>query len=221
MRKRSLKKLWKRLHELRKQTQTRDQLLMKIGVAKQAAGKSAALVNIKLPTIHEAVSAETFTFSLDRAKLRIARRREGSYLLRSNLTGKNPAELWQYYIQLTEIEQVFKELKHDLSLRPIYHHKEDRIEAHIFVSFLAYCLQITLKQRLRALAPGLTPRAVLEKFSAIQMVDVHLPTTDGREFVLSRYTQPEKDVQILLQLLGLTLPGQAAPKVYPKQLPAA
>ena len=105
----------------------------------------------------------------------MTRRREGHYLLRSNLSGQDPAKLWQYYVQLTEVEQAFKELKNDLSIRPIYHQKEARIEAHIFVAFVAYCLQVTLKQRLRALAPGLTPRAVLEKFSTIQMVDVHLP----------------------------------------------
>jgi transposase len=97
--------------------------------------------------------------------------------------------LWRYYIQLTEIEQAFKELKGDLAIRPIHHQRDDRIEAHIFVSFVAYCIMVTLKQHLRALAPGLTPRAVLEKMSAIQMVDVRLPTTDGRHIALSRHTQ--------------------------------
>jgi hypothetical protein len=150
---------------------------------------------------------------LNRTKLRLTRRREGHYLLRSNLSGEDPAKLWQYYIQLTEVEQAFKELKNELSIRPIFHQKEARIEAHIFVAFVAYCLQVTLKQRLRALAPGLTPRAVLEKFSTIQMVDVHLPTTDGRYLVLPRYTQPEPDHQILLQQLKLELPAQPPPKI--------
>jgi transposase len=102
------------------------------------------------------------------------------------LSGDDPAQLWQYYLQLVEIEQAFKELKGDLAIRPIYHQTDARIEAHIFVAFVAYCLQITLKQRLRGLAPGLTPRAVLEKLAAIQRVDVHLPTTDGRHLVLPR-----------------------------------
>jgi hypothetical protein len=154
-----------------------------------------------------------FRFSLNKAKLRVQRRREGRYLLRSNLTQGDPATLWQYYIQLTEIEQAFKELKSDLAIRPIYHQKDERIEAHIFVAFVAYCLQVTLKQRLRALAAGLTPRAALEKFAAMQMVDVHLPTTDGRYLVLSRYTQPEKDLQLLLQQLKLQLPPQLPPKI--------
>jgi len=121
--------------------------------------------------------------------------------------------LWQYYIQLTEIEQAFKELKSDLSIRPIYHQKDRRIEAHIFVAFMAYCLQVTLKHRLRALAPGLTPRAVLEKFAAMQMVDVHLPTTDGRYLILPRYTQPDPDQRLVLSQMRLVLPQQLPPKI--------
>lgn len=153
-------------------------------------------------------------------KLRQTRRREGRYLLRSNLTQTDPAQLWQYYIQLTEIEQAFKELKGDLSIRPIYHQLDERIEAHIFIAFVAYCLQVTLKQRTRALAPGLTPRAALEKFAALQMVDVHLPTTDGRHLVLPRYTQPEKDLQLLLKRLKLELPAQPPPRIQESANPA-
>ncbi len=138
---------------------------------------------------------------------------EGRYLLRTNLSGKDPALLWRLYIQLTEIEQAFKELKGDLAIRPIYHQHDHRIEAHIFVAFVAYCLQVTLKQRLRALAPGLTPRAVLEKLKTLQMLDVHLPTTDGRHIVLPRYTQPDKDQQLLLQQLKLKLPPQPPPRI--------
>jgi transposase len=216
MRKRRLKKLLKRLQELQGQTLTRDQLLLKLGAAKKEAGRAYGLVDIRLPDKDQAVTPETFHFALNRRKLRIARRREGSYLLRSNLKGDNPALLWQYYIQLTEVEQAFKELKGDLSIRPLYHQTDDRIEAHIFVAFMAYCLQVTLKHRLRALAPGLTPRAVLEKMATLQMVDVHLPTTDGRCLILSRYTQPEKDQQLLLSQLKLELPP---PKITAVALP--
>ena len=162
------------------------------------------------------MNAQTFTFAINRKKLRQAWRREGRYLLRSNLAATDPAELWTYYIQLTEVEQAFKELKGDLSIRPIYHQVESRIEAHIFVAFLSYCLQVTLKQRARPLAPGLTPRSILEKMAAIQMVDVHLPTTDGRTLLLSRYTDPEKDQKLLLARLGLTLPSQPPPKISAK-----
>ena len=213
MRQRRLKRLWLRLRELQCQRLTRDGLLLKLGAAKKEAGRAYGLLDIRLPPADQPVTAQTFTFALNRKKLRQARRREGHYLLRSNLCGEDPAKLWEYYIQLTEIEQAFKELKSDLAIRPIYHQREDRIEAHIFVAFLAYCLQVTLKQRLRVLAPGLTPRAVLEKFSALQMVDVHLPTTDGRTLVLSRYTEPEKDQQLLLQQLRLQLPEQPPPRI--------
>ena len=178
MRQRRLRRLLKRLKELQIQAPQRDQLLLKIGAAKQEAGRAFALVRIRLPKADEPVTPETFTFSIDREKLRQVRRREGRYLLRSNLADDDPGKLWTYYIQLTEVEQAFKELKSDLGIRPIYHQHEERIEAHIFVAFLAYCLQVTLKARLRPLAPGLTPRAALESLAAIQMVDVHLPTTE-------------------------------------------
>jgi len=214
------RKLWHRLQELQQQKLSRDQLLIKLGAAKKEAGRAYYLVDIQLPDKDQEVTPRTFTFSLKRKKLRLVRRREGRYLLRSNLVAEEPAKLWQHYIQLTEIEQAFKELKSDLSIRPIYHQKDSRIEAHIFVAFQAYCLQVTLKQRLRVLAPGLTPRAVLEKFAALQMVDVHLPTTDGRTLVLPRYTQPDKDQQILLSQLKLELPDQPPPKIYSQALGA-
>jgi hypothetical protein len=213
MRRRRLKRLWKRLHELQQQTLTRDQLLLKLGAAKKEAGRAYGLVKVRLPKKDEPVTPETFTFTLNRKKLRLTRRREGHYVLRTNLTNDNPAQLWAYYIQLTEVEQAFKELKGDLGLRPIYHQRDARIEAHIFVAFLAYCLQVTLKARLRPLAPGLTPRSALEKFAAIQMVDVHLPTTDGRTLILSRYTEPEPEQQLLLDRLRLRLPEQSPPRI--------
>ena len=213
MRRRRLKKLWRRLHELQRQTLTRDQLLLKLGAAKKEAGRAFALVRVHLPDPDQEVSAQTFTFALCKDKLREVRRREGSYLLRSNLTGEDPAALWRYYIQLTEIEQAFKELKSDLAIRPIYHQTDERIEAHIFVAFIAYCLQVTLKYRLKALAPGLTPRAALEKLAPMQMVDVRVPTTDGRVLILSRHTQPDADQQLLLSQLKLTLPDQPPPRI--------
>jgi hypothetical protein len=213
MRRRRLKRLWNRLHELQRQKLTRDELLLKLGAAKAEAGKAYRLVEVTVPKTEEPVNAETFTFSLQKEKLRAAMRAEGDYLLRSNLSSEDPAILWQRYIQLTEIEAAFRNLKSDLAVRPIYHQKDPRIEAHIFVSFLTYCLYVTLQQRLRALAPGLTSRAVIEKMTAIQMIDVHLPTTDGRLLVLSRYTQPEPDHQLLLQRLHLTLPAQPPPKI--------
>ena len=213
MRRRRLKKLWRRLHELRGQSLKRDELLLKLGAAKKEAGRAWHLVDIGLPKAREAVTAETFTFSLRRERLRQARRREGRYLLRSNLTGEDPATLWRYYMQLSEIEQAFKELKHDLAIRPIFHQREDRIEAHIFVAFIAYCLHVTLKNLARPCAPGLTPRAILEKFATLQMLDVHLPTTDGRYLILPRHTQPQREHQLLLDQLKLRLPEQPTPRI--------
>jgi transposase len=213
MRQRRLRKLIRRLRELQRQDLTRDELLLKLGGAKKEAGKAYGLLDIHTPKKDQPVTSETFHFTLDRKKLRQVRRREGGYLLRSNIKSDDPGDLWRMYLQLVEIEQAFKELKNDLSIRPIYHQLETRIEAHIFVAFLAYCLQVALKQRLKALAPGLTARAVLEKLAAMQMIDVELPTTDNRLIVLSRYTEPEKDQLLLLQQLKLQLPAQPPPKI--------
>ena len=217
IRRRRLKQLWKRLHELRQQKLKRDELLLKLGAAKTQAGTAYRLVEIQLPGKSDPVTPQTLIFTLRKDQLRLVRRREGHYLLRSNLGGEDPALLWQYYMQLTQVEQAFKNLKSDLALRPLYHQKDSRMEAHIFVAFLAYCLHVTLQQRLRPLAPGLTPRAVLDKLAAIQMVDVHLPTTDGRRLILSRYTQPEKDQLLLLRQLRLNLPEQPRPKITAQQ----
>lgn len=203
-----------RLRQLqqRKQLLTRDDLLLALGQAKEQAGRVYGLLTIQLPA-DPAADARPFTFTLRRDKYRVWRRREGRYLLRTNLTECDPKVLWEYYLQLVAIEAAFKLLKNDLSVRPIFHQKESRVEAHIFVAFLAYCLSVTLRGHLRKLAGGLTPRAVLEKFAAIQMVDAHFPTTAGRELVFRRYTQPEKDQKMLLAQLGWELPAQPPPRI--------
>ena len=211
MRRKRLRRYIDRLKALQTQTLTRDQLLMKLGAAKHDAGRAASLVKVTWPK--EASGTAGLEFSLDRDRLRQVRRREGRYLLRTNLRAQQPDALWTFYIQLTEVEQAFKEIKHDLAVRPIFHKTEARIEAHIFVAFLAYCLQVTLKAKLRTLAGGTTPREVIAKFKTMQMVDVHLPTTDGRELTLSRYTQPETEHRILLDQLRLSLPSQPPPKI--------
>src|SRR3989441_3165561 len=196
MRRRQLKWLWKRLKEIQAMKFSRkNDMAMKLGAAKQQAPSAWRLVEIE---IAKSESESSFKFSLRKKKLRQVRQREGRYLLRSNLTEEPPAQVWHIYIQLTQVEEAFKNLKGDLSLRPLFHQKEARIEAHIFVAFLAYCLHATLRRWLRDLAPGLTPRSVLDKFRAVQMIDVHLPTTDGRQVILNRYTQPEKELQLLL-----------------------
>jgi transposase len=220
MRRRRLKRLWARLTALQRQRPTYETLLLKLGAAKQEAGRVWALVRVTLPAPPpkaERSRRVDFTFVLDKAKLRRLRRREGRYLLRSNLTETDPARLWEFYLQLVEVEAAFKDLKGDLAIRPIFHQVEARIEAHLFVAFLAYCLHVTLKAHLRPHAPGLTVRQVLEKFGAMQMLDVHFPTTDGRELIFTRYTQPEPDQQLLLAQLGWTLPRQPPPKITAKR----
>ncbi len=187
---------------------SRESLLMKLGAARAKAPTAWRLLDIAVDP-----RKATFPYALNRKKLRQARRHEGRYLLRTNLCGRDPAELWRFYIQLVEVEAAFKNLKDDLQLRPIHHQLEQRIEAHIFVAFLAYCLHVTLRARLRPLAAGLTPRAVLDKLAAIQMLDVHFPTTDGRTLILSRYTEPNSDQKLLLRQLDLTLPSQPPPRI--------
>ena len=208
IRRRKLKWLWRRLKELSAMQLTREELLMKLGGARSEAKAAWRLVVVEV-----AEKDASFTYRLDRDKLRKVRRREGRYLLRTNLTEQDPTKLWSYYLQLVAVEEAFKNLKGDLALRPIHHQREERIEAHIFIAFLAYCLQATLRCRLQALAPGLTPRSVFDKFADVQMIDVHIPTTDGRELVLERYTEPERDLKLLLGELKLVLPEQPPPKI--------
>ena len=208
MRRRKLKWLWARLKQISVMDLDREELLMKLGAARAKARAAWRLIDVVV-----APESTTFSFALDRKKLRQARRREGRYLLRTNLCGKDPAQLWQFYIQLVEVEAAFKTMKDDLQLRPIYHQLEPRIEAHIFVAFLAYCLHVTLRARLKPLAPGLTPKAVLDKLAAVQMLDVHFPTTDGRTLILSRYTELNAEQKLLIRQLNLDLPPQPPPRI--------
>ncbi len=220
MRKRKLKRLWARLKALQKQQPTYETLLLKLGAAQKEAGRSKSLVRLGLPDPPprgEPSRRVAFTFALDKAKLRAVRRREGRYLLRSNLTETDPVQLWEFYLQLVEVEAAFKNLKSDLAVRPIFHQVEQRIEAHIFIAFLAYCLHVTLSRILHHHAPGLTVRQVLEKLSGMEMLDVHFPTTDGRELIFTRYTQPEPEHQMILDQLGWTLPPQPPPRITAKR----
>jgi Transposase DDE domain len=216
MRRRALRKYWKRLGELTRLKQPkRDELLLKLGKAAGEAGAAARLV------LTEVSPAGVLTYRLDRDKLREVRRREGRYLLRTNLTDYDPEALWRYYMQLVFVEEAFRTLKGDLALRPVYHQKPERIEAHLFVAFLAYCLAITLRQQLRGVAGGLMPRVVLEKLATVQMLNVHIPTTDNRELLLVRRTEPEADLTLLLQQLGLVFPPQPPPRIRSMPTPGS
>src|ERR1700747_471485 len=212
IRRRQLKWLWGRLKQLAGMKLSREELLMRLGAARKQARTAWRLIAIEV-----AADSAALSYRLDRAKLRHARRREGRYLLRTNLTDDDPARLWGLYLQLVSVEEAFKNLKGDLAIRPIFHQDQARIEAHIFIAFLAYCLHVTLGRRLHALAPGLTPRSAIEKFAAVQMIDLHIPTTDGRELLLTRYTEPEPELALLLDKLKFVLPAQPEPKISAAQ----
>jgi transposase len=213
MRRKRLARLFRKLRAMRRSLPSRDQLLMRLGAAKSAAGHAFQFVHVQVPGEDQEVTRETFQFHVDKKKLREAEWRDGHYLLRSNLTAGDPSVLWARYVQLTQIESVFRSLKSDLALRPIYHQLEHRADAHILIAFLAYCLQITLKHRLLPHAPGLTPTAVLEKLAEIQMIDVWIPTVDQRWLILPRYTQPSSDTKLLIEKLRLELPSQPPPRL--------
>jgi len=217
IRRKRLARLLRKLRVMRRSLPKRDQLLLRVGAAKKEAGRAFGFVKIRLPQADEEVTRATFTFHTDQAKLKAAEQRDGHYLLRSNLTGEDPAVLWTRYVQLAQIESVFRSLKSELGIRPIYHQLEHRADAHVLIAFLAYCLQVTLKNRLMIHAPGLTPAAVLEKLATIQMVEVWIPMLDGRWLVLPRHTQPEPDVQALLDQIRMTLPSQPPPRIKSSQ----
>ena len=213
IRRRKLARLLRTLRAIRRNCRKRDVLLLRLGAAKQEAGSAYRFVKIRIPGPRQTPTPKNFEFVLEKEKLREAELIDGHYLLRSNLATEDPAILWPRYMQLTQIEAAFRSLKSDLGIRPIYHQKQQRAEAHILVAFLAYALSVTLKKRLEAHAPGLTSHAVLEKFASIQMLDVCLPTTDGRQLVMPRYTKPEKEHLLLLEKLHIQLPKQPPPRI--------
>ena len=219
IRRKRLARLLRKLRAMRKSLPQRDPLLLRIGAAKKEAGRAFGFVKLRLPKKDERVTRETFTFQVDKPKLTRAQQRDGHYLLRSNLTGEDPAVLWTRYVQLTQIESVFRSLKSELGIRPIYHQLEHRADAHVLIAFLAYCLQVTLKNRLQIHAPGLTPAAVLEKLATIQLVEVWIPMVDGRWLVMPRHTQPDKDVQAVLDHLRISLPSQPPPRIKTSSAP--
>lgn len=211
MRRRQLKALWKRLGQLAAMTLARDPLLLKLGAARQPSPSAWRLVEVEVID----GSPATLAYRLNKAKLRQVRRREGRYLLRTNLAGAKPEAFWEFYMQLVQVEEAFRNLKGDLAIRPIYHQLESRIEAHIFVTFLAYCLHVTLTQRLKSYAPGWTARSALKELAGLQLLDVTVPTTDGRHLQMTRYTQPDKTQQLVLAMLKLQLPPQSPPTIQP------
>ncbi|TMK37308.1 MAG: IS1634 family transposase, partial [Alphaproteobacteria bacterium] len=215
MRRRQLKRLWARLKQLSTMQLTREELLMKLGAARDQSRSAWRLVVIEV-----AADSSTFSYRLDRNKLRQTRLRRPVSVAHQSCRGRprqaveplSAAGGGRGGVQEPQKPAPAK-AGGDLAVRPVFHQLEARIEAHVFIAFLAYCLHVTLARRLHALAPGLTPRSVLEKFAAVQMIDVHLPTTDGRQLVLTRYTEPEPELSLLLKKLKLELPAQPPPKI--------
>jgi hypothetical protein len=226
IRRRRLKRLVHGLNVLKRRPVNRDLLLQKIGALRAEAGLVRRFVKIRLPKEGEAVNRSTFRCSFDWMGWRRSREREGAYVLRGYLPAALAGDgesLWRMYMQLVQVEQAFKHVKGDLAIRPIHHSLEERVEAHILVAFLGYALLASLRMKLQYAAPGLTPRAVLEKLSTIRMVDVCIPTTDGRLLVMPRYVEPDADQQLVLDKLRLSLPPQPPPRIRSGEviLPAA
>lgn len=131
---------------------------------------------------------------------------EGCYLLRTNVKDWSDEDLWRTYIQLTDAEAAFRVQKSDLSIRPVWHQREDRVQAHIFVCFLAYVLWKTLEQWQRRAGLGSSPRTLLEELGQIQSADVVVPAVDGRELRLRCVVRPDRSQAAILDRLGLELP---------------
>jgi hypothetical protein len=209
------------LGKLQKNYRDRDRFMKRLGVLLHEAGPCSKCVDLQVPPEGKKVSPNNFKYSFNQQAYRQMIHRDGKYFLRTSQTGKDPIDLWEQYMLQTRVEQSFRELKSDLSIRPIHHQLEDRVDAHIFIAFLSYCLQTTLRQKLASSASGLTSPAVLEVFSKIKLLDVYIPTQDNRMLHMQRYTEPEKEHKILLEKLKLRLPAQAPPKIYGDQVTAA
>lgn len=222
MRRRKLRALAHGLNRLKRRKRLdRDELIRRVAVLRKEAGRIARFVKVREPRVDEPVNRTTFICTFDRAAWKQACQRDGCYILRAHVPWKDfPAGmeqqarvLWAWYMQLVHVEEAFRTLKTDLNLRPIHHQLEHRVEAHILVAFLGYCLTTTLRMKLRPSAPGLTPRAVLESLSSIQMMEIHLPTTDGRLLIMPRHTEPEAQQKMILRTLKLELPPQPPPRI--------
>ena len=215
MRKYRLRKYLADLKKLRNNCRNRDKLIERLGALKQQAGRSSSCVDLTIP---QTFTVGSFEYKLNRAAYRKMLLRDGMYLLRTNLTETDPDIIWQRYILLTQVEAAFRSLKSDLAVRPMRHQLEHRVEAHIFVAVMGYCLMVTLRQKLRGCADGLTAKDVLDKLGSIMMIDVRIPTADGRMLEMRRYSQPEPEHHIILDKLRMVLPKQPPPKIYSRQL---
>ena len=217
MRKYRLRKYLAGLEKLCRNCRNRDKLLERLGALKQQAGRTTSCVDLTIPS-GQAFIIGSFKYKFNSATYRKMLLRDGMYLLRTNLTETDPDIIWQRYILLTQVEAAFKSLKSDLAVHPVHHQLEHRVEAHIFVAVMGYCLMVTLRQKLRGCADGLTAQDVLDKLGSIMMIDVRIPTADGRMLEMRRYSQPEVEHRIILDKLKMDLPKQPPPKIYSHQV---
>ena len=205
----ALAKLAGRLDRARKKP-NRSQVERQIGRILGKNSRAAGLFDVKVAEI-ERRGAKGFlrvTWTKRENWRQWAELSEGCYLLRTNLVGWSPQDLWKTYIQLTQAESAFRTQKTELNLRPIWHHLEDRVQAHILFSFLAYAMWKTLEQWMARCGLGHGPRPVIEEFDRIKTNDVILPTSAGREIRIRCVTTPDESQRILLGRLGMKIPSR-------------
>ena len=189
-----------------------DKILMRIGRLQERWPRAWPYLQVRW-------QVGRLSWHWDRPAMRLAALRDGAYLLRTNLAERTPAALWKMYVQLTEVESVFRALKTDLAIRPIWHWVGPRVDAHVMVAFLGYCLWVCLKYKLKTVAPSLTPWQLLDQFGRIVQVEVWFKLRAGGAICLPRVTQPEPAQALLLHQLGWQLPQQPPPRIYTDQVP--
>ena len=184
---------------------SRDLLHERLGRLKRDCSRVARAYRIEVSGDGDSLSLR---WSKDEAKAAFLQHSEGAYLLRTNLTGETEQELWKMYMQLNDAEAAFRTLKQDLSIRPVFHHLEERANAHILVCFLAYAMYRTLDRLAQDRGLGMSGRKVLKEMSTIKSGDVILPLVDGRELRLRRVSRPTEEQAEILAKLGLALPDR-------------
>jgi len=189
----------------------RQQAERRIGRLLERNSRAASLFTV---TVHETGAGKQRRLAIDIKKsedrYQWALQSGGSYILRTNWTEADPKTIWKKYVQLTEVEDAFRTEKHDLGMRPIYHQKKDRTQAHILVCFLALSMWRTLQQWMKASGLGTAPRKLIEEMRAVRSLDVLLPARD-KTIRLRVVSTPSKELKVLLQRMKILLPNK--PKI--------
>jgi len=208
----ALYKLKAHIDALQRALRSRSQAERRVGRLFQKYSRAARFFDVDIRTApdpgHKSKNRLTMAIAPRQDHRAWAELSDGCYLLRTNLTGQDAATLWKTYIGLTQIEDSFRIPKHDLGLRPIYHHRPDRAQAHILVCFLALVMWRTLQQWMHGCGLGDAPRKMLEHMAEVRSLDIVLPTPTGTDIRLRTVSRPETHLAILLQKLGLPLPNK-------------